>query len=137
MTQPFVKKDPYISRIGALHERPYLSLNFYARISREHGVLSALIVGYLEYLTRTDPPQQVKQYDGQTVSFYALPLVLFTDDLRAILKTPLKRAKVQVRLRDLVRYGFLVREKLGEPGDQTWYYAIDAAYLARYLTRAR
>lgn len=117
--------DELNSRVGRVSSRPFSVFNWYTAISKKHGVLAAVLIGYLEYLDKTDPPSRVEEHQGVMTRFYRLPLPALKDDVSAILKAPMARHTLQRALMNLARQGLIYRTRLEEAGGgRDLYYAV-------------
>lgn len=119
------------TRTGRVGERPYAYLHLYVAVTRKLGLLAGIIVGYIDYLERTEVPDHV---DGERIYFYRLPLQDMRRDLSLLSHTPVDRVRMQSRLRVLIQKGVVKRIRFNKKtGDQTWYYGLDKVKLMSYL----
>jgi hypothetical protein len=119
------------TRTGRVGERPHAYLHLYVAVTRKLGLLAGIIVGYIEYLERTEVPDHV---DEQRIYYYRLPLQDMRHDLSLLSHTPVDRVRMQTRLRALSSRGVLKRIRFNKnTGDQTWYYGLDKVKLVSYL----
>lgn len=126
------KADDLNSRVGRIHERPFAAFTIYMDVLRVYGILGAFVLGYIDYLSSTDPAHHKgKDAKGQQLLYFALPLVPMAEEFTQFLRAKIGRRRIQVRLLRLCDAGILARVKAGkevDASDNTWYYAID--YLA-------
>lgn len=117
--------DELNNRVGRVGSRPFSVFNWYTAISKKHGVLSAVLIGYLEYLDKTDPPSRVEEYEGAMTRFYKLPLPELKEDVSEILRSPVSRMHLQRALMNLKRQGLIYRAQLEQQGGgRDLYYAV-------------
>jgi hypothetical protein len=118
-------------------DKNYAILHIYVPVAVKYGYLSALILGYLEYLDRSGIPDKIVSLDGnEPTKFFALSLSTLTDDMRTLLRTHVSRQMIQSRSKQLLRANIIYREatlqgKWAE-NNRLWY-AVNPEGLTRFI----
>lgn len=126
--------EPENSPVGKIGD---ISLPFFTRVGSTKGVLSAFLIGYLDYLTRTHPPDYVRfiPSNDRELPFFRCHYPDMAADVSKALKTSVTGPLVERRLTELLHLKLLRRAMVYEGGATraTDYYAVNYEALEPYL----